>query len=83
MQSITQEIHQFIIDNFLFGEAEACLSNDDSLLDQGIIDSMGVLELVTFLEDKYEIEIPDDELVPTNLDSINRLVQFVQRKVHT
>jgi acyl carrier protein len=83
MQSIAQEIHQFIIDNFLFGESETWLSNDDSLLDQGIIDSMGILELVTFLEDKYEIEIPDDELVPTNLDSINRLVQFVQRKVHT
>jgi len=83
MQSIAQEIHQFIIDNFLFGEADTCLSNDDSLLDQGIIDSMGVLELVTFLEDKYEIEIPDAELVPTNLDSINRLVQFVQRKAHT
>ena len=81
MWSIEQEIRQFIIDNFLFGEPESQLSNDDSLLDQGIIDSMGVLELVTFLEDKYEIEIPDDELVPANLDSINRLVQFVQRKV--
>ena len=82
MWYIEQEIRQFIIDNFLFGEPETELSNDDSLLDQGIIDSMGVLELVTFLEDKYEVEIPDDELVPTNLDSVNRLVQFVQRKVH-
>jgi acyl carrier protein len=81
MWSIEQEIRQFIIDNFLFGEPEPQLSNDDSLLDQGIIDSMGVLELVTFLEDKYEIEIPDDELVPTNLDSVNRMVEFVQRKV--
>jgi acyl carrier protein len=57
MWSIEQEIRQFIIDNFLFGEPETELSNDDSLLDQGIIDSMGVLELVTFLEDKYEVEI--------------------------
>jgi acyl carrier protein len=81
MWSIEQEIRQFIIDNFLFGEPEPQLSNDDSLLDQGIIDSMGVLELVTFLEDKYEIEIPDDELVPTNLDSVNRMIEFVQRKV--
>ena len=81
MWSIEQEIRQFITDNFLFGEPETQLSNDDSLLDQGIIDSMGVLELVTFLEDTYEIEIPDDELVPTNLDSINRMIQFVQRKV--
>ena len=81
MWSIEQEIRQFIIDNFLFGEPETQLSNNDSLLDQGIIDSMGVLELVTFLEDKYEIEIPDDELVPTNLDSVNRMIEFVQRKV--
>ena len=80
MQSIEQEIRQFITDNFLFG-AEADLANDDSLLDHGIIDSTGVLELVAFLEDKYEIQIPDSELVPTNLDSVNRVVQFVNRKV--
>ena len=80
MQSIEQEIRQFITDNFLFGE-EADLANDDSLLDHGIIDSTGVLELVAFLEDKYEIQIPDRELVPTNLDTVNRMVQFVNRKV--
>jgi acyl carrier protein len=81
MQTIEQEIRQFIIDNFLFGELEAKLFNDDSLLDRGIIDSTGVLELVTFLEDKYGMRIQDDELVPKNLDSINGLVQFVSRKV--
>ncbi len=81
MRSIEQEIRQFITDNFLFGEADPSLSNDDSLLDHGIIDSTGVLELVAFLEDKYEIQIPDRELVPTNLDSINLMVQFVNRKV--
>jgi acyl carrier protein len=81
MQIIEQEIRQFIIDNFLFGELEAKLFNDDSLLDRGIIDSTGVLELVTFLEDKYGMKIQDDELVPKNLDSVNGLVQFVSRKV--
>ena len=81
MWSIEQKIRQFIIDNFLFGASETELSNDDSLLDQGIIDSMGVLELVTFLEVKYAVEISDDELVPANLDSVNRLVQFVQQKM--
>ena len=54
MQSIEQEIRQFITDNFLFGE-EADLSNDDSLLEHGIIDSTGVLELVAFLEDKHSL----------------------------
>jgi acyl carrier protein len=81
MQTIEQEIRQFIIDNFLFGELEAKLSNDDSLLARGIIDSTGVLELATFLEDKYQMKIQDDELVPKNLDSVNGLVQFVNRKV--
>jgi acyl carrier protein len=82
MQATEQDIRQFIIDNFLFGESDAELSNHDSLLDRGIIDSTGVLELVTFLEDKYAMKIRDDELVPQNLDSINSLVQFVNRKLH-
>ena len=80
MQSIEQEIRQFITDNFLFGE-ETNLSDDDSLLEHGIIDSTGVLELVAFLEDRYAIEIPDSELIPTNLDSVNCLVRFVNLKV--
>ena len=82
MQIIEQEIRQFIIDNFLFGELDADLANDDSLLDRGILDSTGVLELVAFLEDKYMMKVQDDELVPQNLDSVNGLVQFVNRKVH-
>jgi acyl carrier protein len=82
MQATEQDIRQFIIDNFLFGELDTDLSNDDSLLDRGIIDSTGVLELVTFLEDKYAMKIQDDELVPQNLDSVNGLVQFVNRKLH-
>jgi acyl carrier protein len=81
MRLIEQEIRQFIIDNFLFGELDAKLSNDDSFIDTGIIDSTGVLELVAFLEDKYEIEIQDNEFIPDNLDSVNRLIQFVSRKV--
>jgi len=81
MRSTEQEIRQFIIDNFLFGDLETELANDDSLLSRGIIDSTGVLELMTFLEDKYAIKILDDELVSQNLDSVNGLVQFINRKV--
>ena len=83
MQSIEQEIRQFIIDNFLFGDLATELSNDDSLLYRGIIDSTGALELITFLQDMYEIKILDDELLPQNLDSVNGLVQFINRKVQT
>ena len=81
MRSIEQEIRQFISDNFLFGDLATELSNDDSLLYRGIIDSTGALELITFLQDMYEIKILDDELLPQNLDSVNGLVQFINRKV--
>ena len=81
MPNVEQELRRFVIDNFPFGAVGEGLSNDDSFLDQGIIDSTGVLELVTFLEETYEIKVEDEELVPDNLDSINRLVKFLERKL--
>lgn len=83
MQNIEQEIRQFVTDNFLFGQASIRLSNYDSFLDQGIIDSTGVLELVAFLEEKYQIKIEDNELTPQYLDSINKLVKFLETKVQS
>ena len=80
MPEIEQEMRQFIVDNFLFGDKETKFSNDDSFLDRGMIDSTGVLELVAFLEEKYRIKIKDNELVPENLDSISCLVRFIDRK---
>lgn len=77
--SIEQEIRQFVIDNFLFGQA-GTLANDESFLESGIIDSTGVLELVGFLEQRFGLAIQDRELVPANLDSVTRVVQFVERK---
>ena len=79
MNNISSDLRGFIIENFLFGQ-ETALADDDSFLEQGIIDSTGVLELVTFVEDKYQIAIDDTELVPDNLDSIERLVRFIQSK---
>jgi acyl carrier protein len=81
MSKYELELRQFIVDNFLFGRADEALAGNDSLLERGIIDSTGVLELVGFLEQKYGITIQDEELVPENLDSIDRLVRFVSRKV--
>ena len=81
MTNYELELRQFIVENFLFGKEDAPLANGDSLLELGIIDSTGVLELVSFLEQKYGISIRDEELVPENLDSIDRLVGFVSRKV--
>ena len=80
MSKYELDLRQFIVDNFLFGKADAPLASSDSLLERGIIDSTGVLELVGFLEQKYGITIQDEELVPENLDSIERLVRFVSKK---
>lgn len=74
-----EQLRKFITDNFLFGRPTE-LSDDDSLQDAGIIDSTGVLELVTHIEEKYRIQVRDDELLPENLDSINRLAEFLRRK---
>jgi len=75
-----QLLRSFIIDNFLFGQSDIQLGSDDSFLENGIIDSTGVLELVTYLETTFAIKVNDDELVPENLDSISRLTAYIERK---
>ena len=79
MMSTAQVLRRFVQDNFLFGQ-EPTFSDGDSFLEQGIIDSTGVLELVTFLESEYGITVEDEELVPENLDSIENLVRFIDAK---
>ena len=83
MQPIDRQLREFVVNNFLFGQDEDQLSDHDSFLDKGIIDSTGVLELVSFLEEQYRIKIEDEELVPANLDSINNLARFVEKKSRT
>lgn len=74
------KIKDYIIENFLFGDAEPLEDDAMSLLDNGIIDSTGVMELVAFLEGDLGLSIEDEELVPENLDSVDNLVGFVTRK---
>lgn len=81
MSSIQSDVRDFVADNFLFGEDPESLNNNDSFLETGIIDSTGVLELVAFIEEKYSVEVDDDELVPENLDSIDRLINFIESKL--
>lgn len=77
---IEKEIREFILENFIFdGNGE--LANEDSLLEKGIIDSTGVLELVAFIEETYQFKIQDEELIPENLDSIKNINQFIQNKI--
>jgi acyl carrier protein len=75
----TQAIRNFIIENFLFGNANG-LQDDTSFLENGIIDSTGVLELVTFLEENFEIKVEDEELIPENFDSIKNVSAYLERK---
>ena len=75
--SIRKKIYIFIRDNFLLGGNSKQLKDDDSFLEKGIIDSTGVLELVSFIEETFEIRVEDEELIPDNLDSVNKLVIYI------
>lgn len=80
MSEAKTKVREFIIVNFLFGKDEG-LNDDTSFLDGGIIDSTGVLELVSFLEEEFAITVEDEELLPENLDSISNVVAYLGKKV--
>jgi len=77
---IKNKIRAFIVENFLFGKDEG-LEDETSFLDEGIIDSTGILELVNFMEEEFHVKVEDEELVPENLDSIANVVKYLQKKV--
>lgn len=76
----SSKVREFVVENFLFGDGES-LKPDTSFLEEGIIDSTGILELVMFLEETYGIKIEDDELVPENLDNLRNMGAFLERKL--
>lgn len=76
MDKVKEKVRAFIIENFLFGE-DNNLNNDTSFLDEGIIDSTGVLELIEYLEEKFNIQINDEDMIPENIDSLNNLERFI------
>jgi len=80
MSSIETDLRQYILDKLLFGRTEVELSGDASFLESGIIDSTGVLELVAFLEEKFQVKVEDEDLIPANLDSLNAITRFVEKK---
>lgn len=79
--ALESQIRKYILDNLLFSDDDAALPSDASLLDLGIIDSTGVLELALFLESHFKIEVKDEELLPENFDSVNNLVRFVGKRL--
>lgn len=77
---VEAKIRAFMEANLMMGQDATALSVDDSFLDNGIIDSTGVLELTSFLEEAFGIQIADPEITPANLDSIAKLVRFIASK---
>ncbi|MCC6253982.1 MAG: acyl carrier protein [Ignavibacteriaceae bacterium] len=73
-------VKEFIIENFLFGEEEQLMLDTD-FFDKGIIDSTGVIELVSFLEETFNISVDDDELIPENLSSLKNIDVVLQKKL--
>ncbi len=79
VQDNKNRIRAFVSENFLFGE-DSDIGDDTSLLEQGIIDSTSILEIVAFLEEEFDVEVADEELIPENFDSISALTAFLERK---
>ncbi|MDW5314588.1 acyl carrier protein [Rhizobium sp. PL01] len=78
-QPIKDSIKAFIIENFLFGDTSYDLQDEASLIENEVIDSTGVLELVAFIEDQFGFVMADADIVPANLDSVSRITAFVAK----
>ncbi len=81
MSNVKEKIKTFIIENYLFGDDDG-LEESTSFLDEGIIDSTGILELIDFISEEFDITIEDEELIPENLDSINNVAAFIGKKTN-
>jgi acyl carrier protein len=77
---VRESVRDYILQNYLFSTDAAALKDDVSLMQTGVIDSTGVLELIFFLKEQFGIEVEDEEMVPENLDSVAKIVAFVVRK---
>lgn len=80
MTTVEHEVRTFLAENFSLGRDVSHLSSTQSLTERGFIDSVGIVEVLTFLETRYEIQISDDETVPENIDTIDNIVRFIGTK---
>jgi acyl carrier protein len=77
---VRDAVHRFVLENYLFTDDASQLGFDDSLLGRGIVDSTGMLEVILFIEEQCGIKVADSEMVPENLDSVNRIAAYVASK---
>lgn len=76
----SERVRNFLAENFLLDSNGFTLDDDASLLEKGVVDSSGILELTAFIEEAFGIEVADEELVPDNFDSVNRITAYVKSK---
>lgn len=81
MSEIERDVREFISENFILDDEE--LSGDASLTRQGVLDSMGVLELIMFVEERFELKVPDEDTLPENFDSVDRIVAYLNERLAT
>jgi acyl carrier protein len=78
--ALQDQIRDFILENYLFTSDTSALGLDDSLLGRGIVDSTGMLEIIFFIEEQLGVKVKDEEMIPDNLDGVNKIANFVSGK---
>lgn len=78
--TVRADLRRYVLENHLFTDDDAALNDGDSFLETGILDSTGIMELILFIEETFALKVSDDEMSPENLDSIDSLVAYVERK---
>lgn len=78
--SIEEQIRDYVLENYLFTDDQSALNSDESFLEKGILDSTGILEVIYFIEDEFNVKVKDEEMIPENLDSVNRIAAYIGKK---
>lgn len=78
--SISEAVRSYILENYLFSDDPAALEDNESFMEKGIVDSTGMMEVISFLEEQFGITVQDDEMIPENLDSVSAIIAYVERK---
>ncbi len=76
-----QQIKQFILGNFLFTDDDSALADDTSLIQQGIVDSTGILELIGFIEETWQVQVPAQDMTPANFDSLGSIDRYLDGRL--
>ena len=79
MGDVERDVREFISENYILDRQ--VLAADASLTNHGVLDSMGVLELIMFIEERFSVKVPDEDTLPENLDSVERIVRYVQQRL--